>query len=159
MPIVAKFKTVDGESKIAEKAGWIDISHYAFSSHIPISEQGEGFSAGAAEVSPINFSMYTGKHTPDLNKKMLCGTPFDEIVFEELAQSGQDAPKVTFRLTLKKGYLTGAGNSSHEGTNDRGMQSSDIKYEEMKQEYFKQDGKNWVACGSITYNTKTKKVS
>ena len=158
MAIVAKFKGIEGESKIHGKTGWVDISHYAFSSHIPISEQGEGFSAGVPDISPVDFSMYTGKHTPDLNKRMLKGDRFDEIIIEELAVSGNE-PKTTFRLTLKNAYLTGAGNSAHEGTNDRGLQSSVIKYEEMKQEYFKQDGKNWVAGTPVTYNAKSKLVS
>ena len=159
MAIVAKFKGVDGECKVEGKTGYIDIAHYGYSQYIPISEKGDGFSAGTAEISPVNFSMYTGKHSPDLNKKMLSGTPIDEVIIEELAVSGTDAPQITFKLILKKAYMTDAGNSSSEGSNDRGLQSSNLKYEEITQEYFKQNGKNWVSAGSITYNSKTKKVS
>lgn len=154
-----KFNSVDGESTQTGVEKWIEISNFSLSSSTPGSTAlGGGSGVGKPVMHGASFGTVAGRHTPLLNQKYFKGEHFDTVEVKYLKQTGDDAGKTYYHLTMKHVFITSMGNSKGEGS--LGFETITLTAEEYTQEYWAQDNKGKLtSVGKTTYNEKTGKSS
>jgi type VI secretion system secreted protein Hcp len=154
-----KFDGVDGESQQTGAVNYIEIGNVNISAYAPeTSDTGFGQAVGKPQYQPISFITESGAHTPDLMKKFNEGKHFDNVEILWLKQTGAASAEWYRKVTLKHVFIVNYGESK--STDSSGSESVTIKFEEITQEYKKQqaDG-SLVANGQTTYNNKTNVAS
>lgn len=150
-----KFDGVDGEAQQSGAENYIELQSFGLSAYAPESaDAGGGSGVGKPTYTPISMSSIAGAHTPGILKKFNEGKHFDNVEIVYLKQTGAGPAEWYRKITLKHVFVTGYSDSKM--TDSLANESITLKFEEIKQEYKKQqsDG-SLVAAGDNTYNNKT----
>lgn len=149
----------NGESKVGKHEGWIDVDSLSRGSSNPVALKGGGFAADLANMSEFMVTSVVGKHSPLFEVNHLSGQHFNKVIIEDLIVTGGKDPEQSKRFTLEEVFVTSYNESTHSGSNSRGIESYSLSFGKLEIEYFAQDEKGKMkSVGSVKFDNKAKKV-
>ncbi len=147
-----KVSGVDGESKQTDYVNWIELESFSMSSAAAGSTaMGTGSGVGKVSIHGVNGSTIAGKHTPNIAKNYFNGKHFDKVEVVFIKQTGDDAGKKYYHLTMESVFFTSMQNGK--GNGSLGSESFSLTAESYEQEYWAQNEK-----GALTSVGKTKYI-
>lgn len=154
-----KVSGVDGESEQEGYKNWIELTSFSMSSAAAGSTAiGTGAGVGKVSIHGVNGTTVAGKHTPTIAKKYFNGEHFDKVEIVFIKQTGDDAGKEYYHLTMEHVFFTSIQNGKGEGS--LGSESFSLTAESYEQEYWAQDSKGKLtSVGKTKYEEKKGKTS
>ncbi|MEZ5347351.1 MAG: type VI secretion system tube protein Hcp [Pyrinomonadaceae bacterium] len=154
MPVFIKFDGVDGESTKEGYVGWVEVQHFSYGISSPTDIQaGTGASAGAPTISDVTTSQMSGRHTPELDKKICAGQHFAKIEIHKCKTTGSGKLEPSFKLEMTNAFISSL--SSSNGEEGPAQESTSFNAEQITREYLAQDETGALTTvGKTGYNIK-----
>lgn len=158
MAIFIKFDGVDGESTKEGYKGWVEAQHFSYGIMSPSDiASGTGASAGAPTISDVTTSQFSGRHTPELDKKICAGQHFSKIEIHKCKTTGSGILEPSFKLEMTNAYVSSL--SSSNGEDGPAQESTSFNAEQITREYMAQDATGALTTvGKTGYNIKEAKT-
>ncbi len=149
-----KIGDIDGESKDAKFAKWVEIDSWSWSEHQSGSSgRGGGAGVGKINMSDFSFNKVLDKASPKLLLYCAQGKHIPQVEFVARKAGGKQEPYLKMKLkdVLVSNYQTGSG-----GGDTLPSEAISLNFSKIEWEYFAQDEKGQTKSAGKAWWDQTK---